>query len=150
MAAISPAMPNVADEGNSAMPARRQHEPGENDRQPAPAAGARPVRHRTGPGDKREQQHVVDGHDAADGRAMLSERVAHQDRHEVTEERSGYAKEETAQANLQAGDVRRPVRTRRIHAGVTTIHLGALPRRSLTRCGVQSSVPLSCARSSVG
>ena len=61
-------MPNLGDEGNSAMPARGQHEPGEHDQRQAPrAAGAGAVRRRAGPGHEQEEQHVVDGHDGADG-----------------------------------------------------------------------------------
>ena len=78
-------------------------------RRPRPRrAGA--VRGRAGPGHEQEQQHVVDRHDGADGGAMLAERVPHERRDERAEERSGDAGEESAQADEQQREVRRPRR----------------------------------------
>ena len=100
-------MPNLADDGNSAMPAAASTNPARTMRQATPAARAGAVRGRTGPGHEQEQQHVVDGHDGADGGAMLAERVAHEGRDERAEERAGDAGEESAQAHEQALDERR-------------------------------------------
>jgi hypothetical protein len=97
MAAISTAAPDVADAG-------------EDDRQTATPVSAGAIRGRTGQRHEQEQQHVVDGHDAADGRAMLAEGVAHERRHEVTEDRSGDAGEESAHTDEQQGAVGCPHR----------------------------------------
>ena len=49
----------------------------------------------------RSRSDVVDGHDGADGRAMVAERVAHERRDEGAEQRTGDAGEESAQADEQ-------------------------------------------------
>jgi hypothetical protein len=66
-------------------PDRGEAEPEQHQRQPAPAAVARSIRYDPRPRHQQEQQHVVDRHHHADGRAMLAELVAHEDRDKRTQ-----------------------------------------------------------------
>jgi hypothetical protein len=70
-------MPNIAEEGNNAIPHDASTRPESTmGRRPRPR-GVGAVRGRTGPRHE-QQQNVVDGHDQTNGGAMLAERVPHE------------------------------------------------------------------------
>ena len=55
---------------------------------------------------EQEQQHVVDGHHGADEGAMVAQRVAHEERDEGAEQRTGDTGKEAAEADEQGGEIR--------------------------------------------
>ena len=83
-------------------PDRGEAEPEQHERQPAPSAVARPIRHEAGPRHQQEQQHVVDRHHHADDRAMAAKLVPHEDRDERTQQRPGDAIKQTTETDEQA------------------------------------------------
>ena len=85
------------------MPAAASSETAQDDRQPAPPAGAAAVRRGAGPRHQKKEEHVVDGHDRADGGAVVAEHIADERRDEVAQQRTGDAGEQAAQPDNQAG-----------------------------------------------
>ena len=71
----------------------------EHERQAAAAAIGGAVGHHAGHRHEQEQQEVVDRHHAADGGAVVTQRVAHEERHERAEQRTGHPGEQAAQAD---------------------------------------------------
>ena len=68
------------------------------------AAGRGAVRGRARQGNEQEQEDVVDGHDGADGRALIAQCVPHQEWNECAQQRAGHAGKKSAQADNQALD----------------------------------------------
>jgi hypothetical protein len=85
-------------------------EPSKDDRQPAPAPRAGAIGCRARPRDQQEQQHVVDGHHAADCSALIPEGIANQRGDESAEQGARHPDKEPAQAYDQAEGVRYPGR----------------------------------------
>jgi hypothetical protein len=93
-------MPNDTENGKSAIPA-------EYDGQAPGAAAGGAVRRCTGPRHQQQQQDVVDRHHEADEGAMIAERLPHQQRDEVAQKGPGDAREQPAETDDRAGEIRR-------------------------------------------
>ena len=79
----------------------------EYDGQAPGAAAGGAIRRRAGPGHQQQQQDVVDRHHEADEGAMIAERLPHQQRDEVAEQGPGDAREQPAETDDRAGEIRR-------------------------------------------